>query len=157
MLLMRSNSAVQRFFLFAASKAEDTAGSSYAIWGDKKPRPAVSAFATCALLTDSPRFETGFRVDAGSRVAALLFRRVGNDEMLAAAHGDTLALWLRGPTSQSPDPTQPVNTCQVATVHLESVNRFVSERSEFNEWIGLRRSCWNNWTRSSLCHVKMRC
>jgi hypothetical protein len=120
MLLMRSNSAVQRFFLFAASKAEDSAGSSYAIWGDKKPRPAVSAFATCALLTDSPRFETGVRVDAGTRVAALLFRRVGNDEMLAAAHGDTLALWLRGPTSQSPDPTQPVSTCHVATVHLDS-------------------------------------
>lgn len=115
LLLMRSNANVERFFLFAAAKAEDSPGSSYAIWGDKKPRPAVSAFATCAQLTDSPRFETGFRVDAGSHVAALHFRNnhIDSDETLAA-HDDTLALWLNGPTSKSPDPAQP----HVLAVHL---------------------------------------
>jgi hypothetical protein len=122
LLLMRSNANVERFFLFAAAKSEDSPGSSYALWGDKKPRPAVSAFATCALLTDSPRFETGVRVDAGTRVAALHFRcrgnRAGGDGTLAACGDDTLALWLRGPTSQSPDPAQPVDTRHVLGVRL---------------------------------------
>ena len=83
------------FFLFDAYGGSSVvrAGTSYGMLVARGPRPALAAFATAALFTDSPRFAAGRAVDlcGGPRC-----QNASAIHYAGMAGADTLAVWTNG-------------------------------------------------------------
>ena len=98
LLLMRGNAAVERFFLFDAYGGSSVvrAGTSYGMLVARGPRPALAAFATAALFTDSPRYAAGRAVDLCGGPRCLNASAIHYAGRGPTAGADTLAVWTNG-------------------------------------------------------------